>query len=251
VRAVVLAGGKGARLSPYTAILPKPLMPVGDQAIVEILIRQLKHCGCRRITMALGHLAHLVQAVLGNGDNLDVQIDYSIENTPLGTSGPLLLIERPSQTFIVLNGDVLTDLSFEDLLNFHSTNNAVATIATHRRTVNIDYGVVHREDLRMVGYEEKPMMNYEVSMGIYVLEPSVLRYIPPTSYQDFPDLVRILLENKEKVLCYPHEGIWFDLGRVEDFQKVQELSDTLAEQIPFFRANQTDSHTSHEKRNSQ
>lgn len=234
MRAVVLAGGKGARLSPYTAILPKPLMPVGDQAILEILIRQLKHNGFHRITVALGHLAHLVKAVLGNGDSLEVNIDYSIEDAPLGTSGPLLLIEPLDETFVVLNGDVLTDLSFQDVINFHRHNNAVATIATHKRNVNIDYGVVYRQGNRMTGYEEKPTMNYEVSMGIYVLEPRVLQFIPQGSYQDFPDLVRILIENKEKVMCYPYEGIWFDLGRFEDFQKVQELADSLAGSIPFF-----------------
>ncbi len=237
MRAILLAGGKGTRLAPYTTILPKPLMPVGQQAIIEILIRQLQNAGFHRITVAIGHLAHLVQAVLGNGEKWNVQIDYSLEATPLGTSGPLKLIEDLDDTFFVLNGDVLTDLNFEALLRFHTENGAVATIATHKRTVDIDYGIVHRNGSSMTRYEEKPIINYEVSMGIYALEPSILHYIPQGSYQDFPDLVHLLLNKGEKVMCYPCDGLWFDLGRAEDFQRVLELSDSLAEAIPFFRVN--------------
>jgi NDP-mannose synthase len=237
MRAIVLAGGKGTRLAPYTAILPKPLMPVGQQAIIEILIRQLRNAGCHRITVAIGHLAHLVQAVLGNGEKWDVQINYSVELTPLGTSGPLTLINDLDETFLVLNGDVLTDLSFEAFLKFHREHGAVATIATHKRTVDIDYGIVHRNGRAITRYEEKPIINYEVSMGIYALEPSIMDYIPEGSYQDFPDLVQLLLNKGEKVLCYPCDGLWYDLGRAEDFQRVLVLSDSLAEAIPFFRVN--------------
>ena len=197
MRAVVLAGGKGTRLAPYTTILPKPLMPVGQQAIVELLIRQLEHAGCHRITIAIGHLAHLVQAVLGDGAKWNVQIDYSVEETPLGTSGPLRLIDNLDTTFLVLNGDVLTDLSFEAFLRFHTENGAVATIATYKRTVDIDYGIVHRDGLSITRYEEKPAIDYEVSMGIYALEPAILQHIPPGSCQDFPDLIHALLNKGE------------------------------------------------------
>lgn len=234
MRAVILAGGKGTRLLPYTAILPKPLMPVGDQAILEILIRQIKNAGYRRITIALGHLAHLVQAVIRNGDSLGVEIDYSIEDQPLGTSGPLSLIPDLNETFLVLNGDILTDLDFQKMLAFHRDNNAVTTIATHKRVVNINYGIIRKNGLAVLGYDEKPAIHFEVSMGIYLFEPSVLDHIPNGSRLDFPDLVDILLGQGLRVVSYPHDGIWFDLGRVEDFHQVQKTADTLKEAIPCF-----------------
>lgn len=232
MRAVILAGGKGKRLLPYTTILPKPLLPVGDQAILEILIRQIRNAGFHRITIALGHLAHLVQAVLGNGHNLGVQIDYSIEERPLGTSGPLSLIPDLNETFMVLNGDVLTDLDFQKMLSFHRENNAVTTIATHKRTVNIDYGVIRKNGLAVVGYDEKPPIHYEVSMGIYIFEPEVLAHIAHGAFLDFPDLVNILLSKEMHLVSYPHEGIWFDLGRAADFQQVQKMTDVLEKSIP-------------------
>jgi NDP-mannose synthase len=222
LRTVILAGGKGTRLRPYTTVLPKPLMPVGDQPILEILVRQLIRAGSTRITIALGHLANLVQAVLGSGERFGVEIDYSLEDKPLGTSGPLSLIPGLTDTFFVLNGDILTDLDFRDLRRFHCENNAALTIASHRRKVHIDYGVLHRDDHRLTRYVEKPVIDYEVSMGIYVFQPSVLGYIPNGEYLDFPDLVRTLLANQEPVYCYPYEGIWFDLGRPEDFDRAQE-----------------------------
>jgi NDP-mannose synthase len=234
MRAIILAGGKGSRLLPYTTILPKPLMPIGEQPIVEILLRQLRHYGYNRITLALGHLAHLVQAVLGNGEKLGTRIDYSIEDVPLGTSGPISMVKDLNDTFLVLNGDVLTDMNFADLLTFHRQNKSVLTIASHRRRVDIDYGVIHRNGFNVVRYEEKPVINYEVSMGIYVFEPSVLHHISRASYLDFPDLVRMLLEKEEKVSSYPYDGIWYDLGRVADFQQAQDLLGTLKKSIPFF-----------------
>ena len=233
MRAIILAGGKGTRLKPYTTILPKPLMPVGDQPILEILIRQLKRAGTTRITIALGHLANLVQAVLGSGDRFGVEIDYSLEDKALGTSGPLSLISGLTETFFALNGDILTDLDFRKLKQFHTENNAALTIASHQRAVHIDYGVLHREENRLTRYVEKPVIDYEVSMGIYVFEPRVLNYVPKGEYLDFPDLVQCLLANHEPVYCYPYNGIWFDLGRAEDFERAQELQDML-EQNDYF-----------------
>lgn len=234
MRAVILAGGKGTRLLPYTTVLPKPLMPIGDQAIVEILIRQLRYHGFQRITVALGHLAHLVQALLGNGEKLGVKIDYSVEDVPLGTSGPLALIRGLDETFLVANGDVLTDINLEKMLRFHREQGAVATIATHCRRVDINYGVIHRDGFRVVRYDEKPVINYEVSLGIYIFDPLVLEHVPPGRYLDFPDLVTKLLQSGATVCSYPYEGVWFDLGRVEDFQAVHSTIDALREQIPFF-----------------
>lgn len=233
MRAVILAGGKGTRLAPYTTIVPKPLLPVGEQPIVEILIRQLQNHGFHRITLALGHLAHLVQAVLGNGDHMGVRIDYSIENTALGTSGPIGLLKDLSETFVVLNGDILTDLNFDSLLNFHRDNRFALTVACHERKVNIDYGVVHSDGFQIVGYEEKPVLRFHVSTGIYVFEPTVLEHIVPGQYLDFPDLVNDMLRKGQRVGCYPFEGMWFDLGRIEDFQSVHESWDELKQTVPF------------------
>lgn len=231
MRAVILAGGQGTRLKPYTAVIPKPLMPVGDMPIVEILIRQLQSSGVDRITFALGHLAHLVQAVLGNGNQYGVEIDYSIEDKRLGTSGPLSLIRDLNETFLVLNGDVLTDLDFHDITRFHAEQKSTITIACHKRAVNIDYGVIHRDGFRVTEYEEKPIIELYVSMGVYVFEPAVLSYVDLETYLDFPDLVNRLIQEKEHVLIYPYDGIWFDLGRFEDFNRVHEIWDDLKPKI--------------------
>ncbi|MBI5248109.1 MAG: NTP transferase domain-containing protein [Desulfomonile tiedjei] len=231
MRAIILAGGKGTRLMPYTAVIPKPLMPVGEMPIVEILIKQLQRTGVDRITFALGHLAHLVQAVVGDGEKFGVRIDYSIEDKRLGTSGPLTLIHDLDETFMVLNGDVLTDLNFEDITSFHKSHQSTITIACHKRTVNIDYGVIHRNGFEVTRYEEKPKIELYVSMGVYVFDPAVLKYLPQGSYLDFPDLVDRLIDRKDKVLIYPHDGIWFDLGRLEDFNMVHEIWDDLKDKI--------------------
>lgn len=233
MKAVVLAGGKGTRLLPYTTIIPKPLMPVGEKSILEVLLRQLEHYGVTDVTISLGHLGHLVQAVLGNGDKFAAKIDYSVEDEPLGTSGPLSLIPDLNDTFLVLNGDILTNIDLHRMIEFHRSNDSVATIATHRRSIDINYGVIHSSDCRLVNYSEKPTLDYEVSMGIYVLEPSVLKYISPSSYLDFPDLVQILMANGESVFTFPFDGIWYDLGRVEDFQRVQAQLEEMKEAIPF------------------
>jgi NDP-sugar pyrophosphorylase family protein len=233
MRAVILAGGKGTRLLPYTTILPKPLMPIDQRPVVEIVIRQLQHHGFDRVTLALGHLAHLIQAVLGDGQHLQVQIDYSLEAAPMGTSGPLSLIKDLEDTFLVMNGDVLSDIDFSDVLRFHREQQATATIAVHRRKVHIDYGVLRRDGFRLLQYQEKPTIDYEVSTGIYMFQRKVVDYVTPYSYLDFPELVQVLINQNERVVCYPFDGVWFDLGRVQDFQHVQDQIDHLKNSIPF------------------
>jgi NDP-sugar pyrophosphorylase family protein len=233
MRAIILAGGKGTRLLPYTTVLPKPLMPIGQQPIVEVVIRQLHHNGFNRITLALGHLSHLIKAVLDNGHHLGVEVDYSIEDRALGTTGPLALIKDLDETFLVMNGDVLTDLNFRDPMDFHRDQDAAATIVVHRRTVRIDYGVLSRQGFRLLNYDEKPSIEYEVSTGIYVFARKILDYVQPYTFLDFPDLVKTLIQNDEKVVCYPYSGIWYDLGRVEDFEDITQRLDTLKPKIPF------------------
>jgi NDP-mannose synthase len=220
MKAVILAGGKGTRLAPYTRVLPKPLMPVGEMPILEILIRQLKHEGVNEVVLTVGHMAGLLRAFFGDGEEFGVHIRYSYEDTPLGTAGPLALVDGLDDTFVVTNGDVLTTLRVSQLVQFHKEQGAAATIAMHRRKVKIDLGVILcNGGADVVGYIEKPTYDYEVSMGIYVFEPRVLSYIPHGQYLDFPNLVHKLLGAREKVVGFPFEGYWQDLGRPDDYDQ--------------------------------
>jgi NDP-sugar pyrophosphorylase family protein len=222
-RAVILAGGKGTRLAPYTTVLPKPLMPIGDRAILDVVVRQLGSYGFTELVFAVGYLAHLIRAVFGDGSAFGVSITYHEEEEPLGTAGPLALIEGLDQTFIVMNGDVLTSLEYDRLFDVHRESGNALTIATHRRTVRSEYGVLHvHGDGRVQevsGYEEKPEIPYIVSMGVYVLEPRALEHIPPGRHFDFPDLVLALLGAGEPVGSYLYDGYWLDIGRHDDYEQ--------------------------------
>jgi NDP-sugar pyrophosphorylase family protein len=220
MKAVVLAGGKGTRLAPYTKILPKPLMPIGDMPILEILLRQMKRAGVDEAVLTVGHLAQLLQAFFQDGQQLGMHICYSYEERPLGTAGPLSLIQGLDDTFLVSNGDVLTTLDLKDMLESHRRSGAAATIATHARQVKIDLGVIRfNGGHEIIGYTEKPSYDFSVSMGIYIFEPRVLSYIPYNQYLDFPDLVLRLIQNGEHVIGYPFEGYWQDLGRPDDYEQ--------------------------------
>ncbi|NLI44895.1 MAG: NTP transferase domain-containing protein [Chloroflexi bacterium] len=219
MRAVILAGGRGTRLAPFTYVLPKPMMPIGDKTILEILLRQMKRAGINHVVLTVGHLAGLMQAFFQDGQQYDLDITYSYEAVPLGTAGPLAMVPNLEKTFMVSNGDVLTLLNFNDLLDFHRQQNAICTIAVHERAVHIDLGVIEQNngDYVITGYVEKPTLNYRVSMGIYIFEPRVLEYIPKNQYLDFPDLVKILLANGERVVGFPFNGYWRDLGNPDDY----------------------------------
>jgi len=224
VPVVILAGGKGRRLKPYSNVFPKPLMPVGERPILEILIRQLARCGLRRIYIAVGHLSHLLINFFGDGSELGVHIEYVREAQPLGTAGALsLLRDRLDSTFLLMNGDLLTDLDYGRLLDDHAQHRSCATIALAERTVDIDYGVIRVDDeKRLVGYDEKPQIKYLVSMGIYALEPRVLREIAPDTHHDFPSLVLRLLAEHETVRGFMHTGYWLDIGRPSDYELANE-----------------------------
>jgi NDP-sugar pyrophosphorylase family protein len=234
MKAVVLAGGKGTRLAPYTKILPKPLLPIGEIPILEILLRQMKRGGVEEIVLTVGHLAELLRVFFQDGKRLGLSIRYSYEDKPLGTSGPLSLVEGLDDTFLVTNGDVLTTLDFQDLVNSHRQSGAAATIAMHTRKEKIDLGVIQCGDSnQIVGYIEKPVYEFSVSMGIYVFEPKVLSYIPYNQYLDFPDLVLRLIENGESVMGYPYDGYWQDLGRPDDYeQAVQDFESMKVQFLP-------------------
>lgn len=232
MKAVILAGGKGARLAPYTKILPKPLMPIGDMPILEILLRQLKRHGVDEVILTVGHLAQLLEVFFQDGERLGMKIHYSYEDQPLGTAGPLSLVSGLDDTFLVANGDVLTTLDFAALVADHRQSGAIATIAMHQRQVKVDLGVIQcNGSNEITGYLEKPTYDFHVSMGIYVFEPRVLAYIPFNQYLDFPDLVLRLIAVGERVRGYPYDGYWQDLGRPDDYEQAVDDFPTLKAHI--------------------
>lgn len=220
MKAVVLAGGKGTRLAPYTKVIPKPLMPIGDMPILEVMIRQLRRAGIREVILAIGHMGQLLRAFFNDGSQYGLNIRYSVEEKPLGTAGPLTLIEGLDEPFLVINGDTLTSLDFLDFIQYHHTHRAAATIAMYSREVHVDLGVIQTNDqYEVVGYIEKPTYNYQVSMGIYMFDPRVLPYVPYNQYFDFPQLVHKLIQANERVIGYPFAKYWKDLGRPDDYEQ--------------------------------
>jgi NDP-sugar pyrophosphorylase family protein len=229
-RAVILAGGKGTRLRPYTVVLPKPLMPIGDYPILEIIVRQLVVDGFDHITMAVNHQANLIKAFFGNGEQWNASIDYSLEARPLSTIAPLSLIRDLPETFLLMNGDVLTDLSFSDLYAQHRRSGCVFTIAASSRTQTIDYGVLQVDTTNtLIGFDEKPSTQYLVSMGVYVVDKSVLSLVPSDQAYGFDHLMHALIGRRERVNVTRHDGYWLDLGRPDDYvQAVEEFDSRRA-----------------------
>jgi NDP-sugar pyrophosphorylase family protein len=223
MRAVIFAGGRGTRLAPYTTVLPKPLIPIGERSILELIIDQLSARGFDHITLCVGYLAHLIQAVVDGRPHEGCSIEYIHEETPLGTAAPLKLVPGLDDTFLAMNGDILTTLDYEELLAAHHEGGHVMTIATHVRRSKVDYGVIHLDTSsssarRVVDFEEKPETEIVVSMGIYIFEPRVLDFIPDSGPFDIPDVIRALLDAGETVGALPFEGFWLDLGRHEDYE---------------------------------
>ena len=234
-RAIVLAGGAGTRLRPYTAVLPKPLMPVGDRPVLDIVLRQLARHGFKHVTIAVGHLGQLIEAVCGDGDLYGLQVDYHREPHPLGTVGSLALIEGLDSDFLVMNGDVLTDMDYAAMLDEHARSGAAATIATTGREVEISLGVIvlddPADDRRITGYIEKPTFDYSVSMGVYCFSPRAVDYIDPGARLDFPDLVLRLLDAGEEVRSYRPGGYWLDIGRHDDYEAAQAEFDEVRDRL--------------------
>ena len=233
MKVVILAGGKGTRLLPYTTVFPKPLMPIGDQPILELVIKQLKSYNLTDIILAVGHLKELVMAFFSDGTKLGVRITYSVDDKPLGTAGPLGSLRNELQdTFLVMNGDVLTTLNFNKIIESHRKTGAIATIALTKRKVKIDYGVPELDEERnIIGFSEKPEISYFVSMGIYLFEPKILDYIADNQYIDFPDLLKKLIESNERVKGYVCDDYWLDIGRVEDYARANDELKTIYSQL--------------------
>jgi NDP-mannose synthase len=227
-RAVILAGGRGTRLRPYTVVLPKPLMPIGDFPILEVIVRQLARAGFGRITMAVNQQAELIKAFFQDGAKWGLGIDYSLEDKPLGTMGPLRLIGDLPDHFLVMNGDVLTDVDFAKLFDDHVASGAIFTISSSAREEIIDYGVLATDaDGRLTGFREKPRSRYEVSMGVYILDARVLKYIPQDRLYGFDHLMLDLMAAGERVAVRRFDGYWLDIGRPDDYARAIDEFDAM------------------------
>ena len=221
-------------MAPYTVAFPKPLVPVDGKPILEVVIRQLERAGFRQVTMAVGHLAELLQAYFGDGARWGVEIDYIREDEPLGTVGPLTTIDDLPDEFLVMNGDILTTLSYNDLYASHLASTAELTVASHRMEVNTDLGVLEfDDDCRVVGYQEKPILSYDVSMGVYVFSKSALDIVAPGAYMDFPSIVTALVAADREVKVHLSDSRWLDIGRHEDYaQAVEAFEEFRHEFLP-------------------
>jgi NDP-mannose synthase len=224
MRAVILAGGLGTRLRPYTTVLPKPLVPVGDRPILERILQQLAHHGVSRADLCVAHLGELIRVYFSETDTLprDLELHWHWEDEPLGTAGALRIVPDLEGTFIAMNGDVLTNIDYRALVDFHQERQATLTIAMHRKSVNIDLGVIESDDGFVQAYREKPVLEYEVSMGIYVYDRRALDYLPEGPCQ-FPDLVQRLLAAGQNVAAYSSDAEWFDVGTVGELERAAEM----------------------------
>lgn len=231
VRAVVLAGGKGTRLRPYTAYLPKPLVPVGDRPILDIVLRQLRRYGFDRVTLTTGYLGGLIEAYFQGGADQGVCLDYFREHEPLGTVGSLAQLHDFDDDLLVLNGDVLTDLDYRSLYERHKRDGALITVSTCQREVNISLGVLRHDNAddstRVTSYVEKPAITYEASMGVYCISPAVVDFMTPGEYLDFPTLVHRLLDAGQVVRAVLSDCYWLDIGTLADYERAVEDIDAL------------------------
>lgn len=231
--AVILAGGLGTRLKPFTFAIPKPLLPLGNVHILEVVIRQLAAAGFKRVVLTLGYMAPVFPALLGDGGKWGINIEYRHEDEPLGTAGSLRLVDDLEDDFLVMNGDILTTIDYRALMKAHKAAAAWGTIAVTRREAKIDYGVVDIDGQGLLeGFKEKPVLHYEVSMGINILSKQAMRLIPATGRFDMPDLMLAIKGSGKKVLCYRTDCYWQDIGRFEDYQKASD--DFTAEPGRFF-----------------
>ena len=224
MKAIILAGGKGTRLKPYTTIIPKPLVPLGDRAILEILIGRLKKYGITDLTLCVNYFSNLIMAYFGNGKKWGVDIKYSLEHEFLSTVAPIKLIKDLPENILVMNGDLMTDLDFIELYNYHLENKSLITVATYKRTVKIDFGVIEIDKNKniAVGFKEKPEYELNVSMGVYVFNKKVLNFVPDGQPFGFDDLMQVLIVKNKNIKVYPYNGYWLDIGRPEDYEKANE-----------------------------
>jgi NDP-sugar pyrophosphorylase family protein len=236
MQAVVLAGGKGTRLRPFTHVFPKPLMPLGSDnpmPILEVVLRQLSRYGFRDVTIITGYLTEYIETFCLDGKRFGTNISYRREVTPLGTAGGLTMIERPRAPVLVINGDILTTLNFASMYDFHCSNRSAATIASYPREVRIDFGVLEFGDdpHRLTGYSEKPTFSFLVSMGIYILDPSAWDHLQPGQPLTMPELLETMRNGGEPVNAYREDCEWLDIGRHDDYDAANELFQARREEF--------------------
>lgn len=224
--AIILAGGKGTRLQPYTIAIPKPLVPVVDKPILEIIIGQLVRKGFGKVIITVNHQADIIMAYFGDGKKWGIEIEYSLEDKSLGTIGPLKLLRDLPENFLVMNGDILSDIDYADFLEKHIKSERIFSIASYKRIQKNDYGVLEIDDDKLIGFQEKPEISFTVSMGIYGVSKKILRYIPADQYFGFDMLMSKFLEMDITVGIYEHKGYWMDIGRPEDYMRVVEDIET-------------------------
>ncbi|WEK48997.1 MAG: sugar phosphate nucleotidyltransferase [Candidatus Kaistia colombiensis] len=225
MKAVIQCGGMGTRLRPFTSVLPKPLMPIGARPVLELLLKWLRRNGIQDVYITTGYLGHLIRSFCGNGEQWNLNIHYTQEMEPLGTIGPLSLIrDELTEPFLVLNGDVLTDLSLSRFITAHRKHQGPVTIATTLRTIKMDFGVIDEESDTVQLFREKPTLSHLVSMGLYCMNPDVLQFVPSGVPFGFDDLMLQMLQNGSQVHVYKHTGLWLDIGRIDDFQSAQAIA---------------------------
>ncbi|MFZ4400855.1 MAG: sugar phosphate nucleotidyltransferase [Bacteroidales bacterium] len=224
MRAIILAGGQGTRLKPYTTLIPKPLVPIGNEmSILEIIIRQLKANGFNHITLTVNHLSNLIMAFFGNGSKWEIKLDYSLEDKPLSTIGPLTLIKDLPDNFLVMNGDILCNLNYGEFLKEHILSNNIVTVSTYKRDSKIDFGVLeYNEDRIIKGFIEKPIYSFDVSMGIYCINRSVIDNLKRSEKYGFDNLMLDGIKEKRTYKVKPFSGFWLDIGRPEDYDYCNE-----------------------------
>jgi NDP-mannose synthase len=226
MQALIMAGGKGSRLYPYSASIPKPLMPLGDKPVLEILLIRLRTAGITRIILAVNHLRHLLEAFFGDGSRFGISVTYSFEDRPLGTAGPIgLVLDELEDNFMLMNGDLLTTLDIRAMQADHEIRNADATIGVYHRQLRSEFGLLEVDhSMRMVGYREKPIYRQLVSMGIYALRRDAVRpFIVPGEYLDMPVLMHSMQLAGKNVFCHQQDCFWLDIGRPEDFAEAQAM----------------------------
>lgn len=233
MHAVILAGGRGIRLRPYTTRLPKPLVPIGDEfSILEIVLSQLAQQGFSSATLAIGHLGHLIRAFVGDGSRWSMDIDYATEDFPLGTLGPVLgILDQLPEQFLVMNGDILTDIDYADVLRHHSEHGAPLTVATCKREVRLDFGVLSTTNNRVVRFVEKPTIDFQVSMGVYGLSRATLERYPAGVPFGFDEVVVDLLARDTLPAEYAFDGYWLDIGRPDDYDRANAEFDSIKDTL--------------------
>lgn len=222
LQAVIVAGGRGTRLHPLTEETPKPMLPVGDRPLMEIIIQQLRDAGIKRVNVTTHHKPEKISSYFGNGQKFGVEITYVYEDRPLGTAGGLGLMEPPRETVLVINGDILTQLDFRAMLAYHREHGADLTLAVRQYDFQLPYGVIECEGIAVRRLTEKPLLNFYVNAGVYLLEPAVYRYIPNGEPFDMTDLIQCLLEKRQKVISFPTREYWSDIGQLEDYEQAQK-----------------------------